>query len=379
MKRGLVTFVPGRLSQARAARGFLKGELADKLGVSSEALRSYENGSVRPLPAKVDIMAEVLSFPPSFFSLPEAKQGDLQVFWRNRKKDTKTSREQTTVRIRWACETFSVLKDYVEFPALRLPDLDLPKNWRNVSDEDIEQAAEACRAEWGLDEYPIPDITLALENIGIPVLAMDIDNSKQFGFCHQDELSGRPFVGHNVRHSSAARSRFNIAHELGHVLLHAHVQPEDQEDPQAFNAIEAQAHRFAGALLLPRTAFFREVRYPSIDTFRALKRSWNMTISAQVYRAYNLGMLTPDQMRAQFAMASRKGYNKAMGEPYDDVTPQEVPRMLRRAVDAIEEGSPVHLQVLESRLALPEEEVRAIIGRGLEPSNSNVVQLRRIV
>lgn len=39
----------------------------------------------------------------------------------------------------------------------------------------------------------------------------------------------------------------------------------------------------------------------------------------------------------------------------------------------------MHLQVLESRLALPEEEVRAIIGRGLEPFNSNVVQLRRIV
>jgi Zn-dependent peptidase ImmA (M78 family)/transcriptional regulator with XRE-family HTH domain len=379
MKQGVTTFVPARLSQAREASGFNKGELAEALGVSSEALRSYEQGLARPMPERIAQMASVLNFPERFFSMPTIKQGNLHIFWRDRRTVNKASRNSIAERVRWACEVFYVLDEYVEFPCLDLPKLDLPRHWRDISNEDIERAAEKCRSDWGLGDFPIPDMTLALENIGVPVFAFEVANDQQFGFAHYDaEVTGRPIVAHNVRNSTCAKSRFNIAHEFGHIMLHASVTPEDQDSRESYWEVERQANRFAAALLFPRTAFFREVRFASIGVFASLKRDWNIPIATQVYRSFDLGLITQVQKDAFLAALGRKGYYKAGGEPYDDVFPIEKPRMLRRAVDAIEAGSLVHLQVLEQRLPLPKEEVRAILSRDFEPSSSNVVQLRRV-
>lgn len=377
MKRGVVNFVPSRLSQARSRRGFKKKNLAEKLGVSNEALRSYENGAASPLPDKVRRMCEILNFPEHFFSAPTLKTGSPHVFWRDLKSVTKASREAVDARVVFACELFSVLDDYVEFPSLNLPQLKIPQQWSDITDYDIEAAAEACRLDWGLGDYPIPDMTLAIENIGIPVLAPMIDNRKQSGFAHWDDLTRRPFVGHNMRHTTAARARFNLAHELGHVLLHRSVTKDDLENAEYFNHIEAQAHRFAGALLFPRTAFFREVRYASLSVFELLKRDWNIAITAQIIRAKQLDLIDETRARSLFAAAGREGYRSAKGEPYDDTVPVEKPRMLKRAVDAIEDAGEMHLELLKHRVPLPEDEVHELVGRTFAPTVSNVVSLRR--
>ncbi|MBB3988394.1 Zn-dependent peptidase ImmA (M78 family) [Sagittula marina] len=352
--------------------------MAEQLGVSSEALRSYENGAAAPMPDKVRRMAEVLRFPEHFFSASVQKNVSPHVFWRDLKSVTKASREAVDARVVFACEVFSTLEDYVEFPSLNLPSLKLPSHWSDISEYDIEAAAEACRLEWGLGEYPIPDITLAIENIGIPVLAPMIENRKQSGFAHWDEVSQRPFVGHNKRHTTAARARFNLAHELGHILLHQSVSDDDLENKDYFDHIEMQAHRFAGALLFPRTAFYREVRYASLSTFELLKRDWNIAITAQIVRAKQLGVIDENRATSLFVAAGREGYRSPQGEPYDDIVPVEEPRMLRRAVDAIEEAGEMHLEVLKHRIPLPEDEVRELVGRSFEPTVSNVVSFRKL-
>lgn len=377
MKRGVANFVPSRLSQARSRRGFKKKDLARELGVSGEALRSYETGAASPLPDKVRRMSEVLNFPEHFFSATTLKAGSPHVFWRDLKSVTKASREAVDARVVFACEVFSVLDDYVEFPSLNLPELRLPEHWSDINDYDIEAVAEACRLDWGLGEYPIPDMTLAVENIGIPVLAPNIENRKQSGFAHWDEITGRPFVGHNMRHTTAARARFNLAHELGHILLHRSVTEEDLENAEFFDHIEKQAHRFAGALLFPRTAFYREVRYASLSAFELLKRDWNISITAQIVRARQLGVIDESRARSLFVAAGREGYRSAKGEPYDDTVTVEEPRMLRRAVDAIEDAGEMHLELLKHRIPLPEDEVQELVGRTFEPTVSNVIQLRR--
>jgi Zn-dependent peptidase ImmA (M78 family)/DNA-binding XRE family transcriptional regulator len=377
MKRGVVNFVPSRLSQARSRRGFKKKDLANELGVSGEALRSYENGDASPLPDKVRRMSEVLDFPEPFFSTPTLKVGSPHVFWRDLKSVTKSSREAVDARVVFACEVFSVLDDYVEFPELNLPKPKLPEHWSDITDYDIEAAAEACRLDWGLGEYPIPDMTLAVENIGIPVLAPVIDNRKQSGFAHWDEVTGRPFIGHNKRDTTAARARFNLAHELGHILLHRSVSKEDLTDAEIFNYIERQAHRFAGALLFPRNAFYREVRYASLSVFSLLKRDWNIAITAQIIRAKQLGIIDANRAKSLFIAAGREGYRSAKGEPYDDTTPIEEPRMLRRAVDALEDAGEMHLEILKHRIPLPREEVQELVGRAFELTKSNVIPLRK--
>ena len=56
--------------------------------------------------------------------------------------------------------------------------------------------------------------------------------------------------------------------------------------------------------------------------------------------------------------------------------PLEKPRMLQRAIDAIEGGGELLLQQVRRRLSLPRMGEQEIFGRVLETTGSNVIQLK---
>ena len=69
-----------------------------------------------------------------------------------------------------------------------------------------------------------------------------------------------PIIGVNSRHAPS-RKRFTIAHELGHLLLHAQsgvhvdeavVQMRDRKASEGTDEQEMEANRFAAELLMPR-------------------------------------------------------------------------------------------------------------------------------
>ncbi|MDT9702280.1 ImmA/IrrE family metallo-endopeptidase, partial [Streptomyces sp. P17] len=55
----------------------------------------------------------------------------------------------------------------------------------------------------------------------------------------------RPFIVRNTAKESVCRQRFDIAHEIGHLVMHEGIVTGDR-------TTENQANRFASALLLPR-------------------------------------------------------------------------------------------------------------------------------
>ncbi|MBK8210507.1 MAG: ImmA/IrrE family metallo-endopeptidase [Rhodospirillales bacterium] len=57
---------------------------------------------------------------------------------------------------------------------------------------------------------------------------------------------GHPFIFLGADKQSAARSRFDAAHELGHLILHRGVAEEDLEAD--LNRFEREAHRCQPAL-----------------------------------------------------------------------------------------------------------------------------------
>ncbi|MCH6544747.1 MAG: ImmA/IrrE family metallo-endopeptidase, partial [Deltaproteobacteria bacterium] len=68
-----------------------------------------------------------------------------------------------------------------------------------------------------------------------------------FSFWH----GARPCIFLNPSKRSASRSRFDIAHELGHLVLHADAAPGSPIH-------EKEANAFASAFLLPRETFGSE-------------------------------------------------------------------------------------------------------------------------
>ncbi len=227
MTSGVQNFRSRRLTEARLARGLFKKSLADMVGISGMAIGRYEDGADNPQHDKLRLLADQLNFPIEFFLQPVWPEELELVFWRQRSSETKYAREMTEQRMRWLCEIFSFLEREVDFPSVNLPKLDLPSDFRLVSAEMIENVAALVRTHWGLRDLPIPDVTLALENAGIPVVNLEIISEKQDGFCFRSQELDRSFVGINTCNVSAARARFDAAHELGHIILHKQVTPQE--------------------------------------------------------------------------------------------------------------------------------------------------------
>jgi len=379
MTIGVSTFNGQRLTQARVARGFTKKRLAELVGISGTQVTRYESGLDNPQIDRLDLISDKLNFPIGFFQRPTWEDSDSPVFWRSQVAETKTAREMTEQRIGWLKEVFDYLEHDVEFPPVGISDLQFRGDYRLLKSDDIEVIAERARARWGLRDLPIPDVTLALENVGIPVVHLNIPSDKQDGFCRWSERLQRMFVGINIHNISCARARFDAAHELGHALMHQAVRPEQLCDKSLHKLLETQAHRFAGAFLFPREAFFREVEYPSLDYFCNLKRRWGMSIAAMVYRAFDLGLIDKEERTTCYRNMTRRKWKGILKEPFDDpkLMPLETPRMLRRAFEACFGSNMSAQAAFFAEMALPESEIRQFIfGSVQEDKYGEVIEFR---
>jgi hypothetical protein len=98
--------------------------------------------------------------------------------------------------------------------------------------------------------------------------------------------------------------------------------------------MEKQAHRFAGALLLPAETFAREVRIPTnLDNLLILKQRWGASVAAMMMRLHALGLLRDEEKLALFKRRSARWGSKA--EPGDDKWEPEAPRLLRRTIELL--------------------------------------------
>ena len=362
MTVGVKGFQGKRLQEARLARGLFKNALGDMVGVTGQAIANYEDDKDAPQQERLELLAEKLAFPAEFFLRAPWPEEIGTVHWRSRTSETKSAREMTEQRMRWLCEIFALLETEAIFGDVNLPDVGVPEDFRRVTGEAIERITKQIRECWGLRDQPIPDMLLALENIGIPVATFDIPSDKQDGFCFRSGKLDRPFVGINIEEASSVRARLDAGHELAHIVLHKNVTREQTRDPVFHKILETQAFRFAGALLFPRDAFIREVGAVSLDYLCALKKRWGLSIAAMINRAFDLELIGKERRTALFREMTMRRWRGVGREPYDDQIPLEKPRMLRRGVEKILGAGLFARSTICSALALPPKEIEALSG-----------------
>ena len=130
------------------------------------------------------------------------------------------------------------------------------------------------------------------------------------------------------------RQRFNLAHELGHMMM-------EVQDDEKFR--EKAAHRFAGAFLMPAEALWSNVgRHRSSigwSELFALKQVFGASVQAIAYRCGDLGIFPPSLSQRLFREFSRLGFRSAPDyEP--NHLPQEKPgRFDRLCYRALAEGA----------------------------------------
>lgn len=376
MKIGTPGFVGARLREAREARGLSGLALSELVGVTSSAISDYELKGTSPRPEVMDRICDALNLPLAFFTRPVVERERNTVHYRSLSAATKAHRTRGERRHDWLIEIVTYLREYVTFPESNVPQIDVPEDPTELSHDRIEQIAGEVRWHWSLSEGPISNVVLLLENKGVIVTrgalgAQTLDAFSRFG-----EVDGAPYIFLGDDKGSAARSRFDAAHELAHLVLHRRVKNSVARKSELFKLMEDQAHRFAGAFLLPERSFGKEFTYAGLDAFLALKPRWRVSVGLMIKRVENLGWIGETQAQALWIQYGRRRWRGH--EPLDDKLPVEEPRLLRRAVELLVSRGVQTVEDIRFRNPFATSDIEQLVGlpSGFLSGDTAAVKLR---
>jgi Zn-dependent peptidase ImmA (M78 family)/DNA-binding XRE family transcriptional regulator len=333
MRVGTFGFIGARLTQARQARGINGTELADLLGVSPQSVSQYEHGKQSPSPEMLSLISDKLNVPLSYFTRDIGPDEANPIYWRGRTTATRSARDRAEIRLIWIREIIDYLSIFFEFPRLDIPAFDLPKDFREISTDDLEDAASHARSHWQIADGPMPDILLEMENNGIIVSRIYVGAEKLDAFSQWSSSHKVPFVVLGRDKASAVRQRFDAAHELAHICLHRNIDPKRLNTASDYKILEDQAHYFASSFLLPPNEFANDLWTPTLDGMLALKERWKVSVGAMIKRCETLDIVDEEGARRLWINYNRRGWRKT--EPFDGKIEKERPRLLRRSVSQL--------------------------------------------
>ena len=362
MRVGTPGFIGARLREARAVRGITAAKLSAMTGVSTSVISAYERGHNSPSASKLADLAKALNFKTDFFMrhLNQAQDGRQVIFERSRLATTKAMRRKAEHRRVWLREIVEFLGQYLRIPVADLPNFGGAPDWRNMSDDDIENLAGYTRRHWKLGDGPISNVTLLAENNGVIVTQFPMDSISLDAFSAWDASDGRPYMVLGDDGQSAFRTRFNVCHELAHLIMHRSVLSAEFDDKRNFKRIEQQAHRFASAFLTPKATFPGDVGRPTLDALRIIKPKWKTSIKMLIHRSEELGMIGKDDARQLYINYNRRGWND--GEPHDQDLETERPRMVRRAFEALVDREFISRSQIPELLPFNREDIESVSG-----------------
>lgn len=356
-------FVGERLTEAREARQFTMVMLAERVDVSRQIISEYEKGVKKPSADVLARLADALAMPMSFFLKsfpPETTAGP--VFFRSMAAATLQARQRARRRCQWLQRIVEYLRQFVAFRPASFPDLKPPPDPRNLREEDVVQAAAEARRYWDLGNDPIPNLVGLLESAGAFVVRQELGADKLDSLSRWDAGSPQPYFVLGIDKSSAVRSRFDAAHELGHILLHRGIAESEHNNPAVFSIMEKQAHQFAGAFLLPECVFVDEflMHLGNITAFIPLKSRWMVSIQAMFMRAKALNLVSEDRLLNLWRSLARQGWR--LREPLDDELAPESPGLLRKSLDLVLSKGIIDNRTLELHLGLKASDVASVCG-----------------
>lgn len=347
-------FNPKRLREARLIRGLTIKDLADKIGITKQAISQFELGEHTPKPETMMSIINTLQFPKNFFYKGFKEQYVGNTFFRANATATKKSKEMQYNKSMLAGYIYDYLSDYIEFPELNLPDtLQYVTAWDNDLIEDL---ATKVREHWGIGDKPIANIVHLLERNGIMVFSVDTDSQKVDAFCQH--RTGRPFIFLGNDKQSAFRRQFDGGHELGHILMHADIDNQEILSREEIKVMEYQANRFASAFLLPAEAFAKTITSTSLLHFVELKKYWQVSIGAMIYRCKELNLIDESRYTSLQKQISMKKIRTK--EPLDDVYPLQEPVVLKKSILMLLENDVKNELQLIQEISVPQEYIEML-------------------
>ncbi len=345
-------FNPRRLTLGRKRRKLTARALASAVGISPITLSRLENGVNAPEEDTIAALSGALDFPREFFFGADFDelQAEAASF---RSLSSMTAKEREGALAAGALAY--LFHDWV-VERFNLPESDVPNLGAEATPE---AAAQYVREHWGLGQLPIPNMVKLLEAKGVRVFSLCEDTKNVDAFsCWRNS---QPFVFLNT-FKSTERSRFDAAHELGHLVMHRHGAPE--EGRQA----EAEADQFASHFLMPTDDLASRIRnITSVNELVDAKKRWGVSVAALNYRLNKMGVISEWQNRSFNIEISSRGYRSK--EPFG--LPPEISVVWPQVLGSLW-ADKITRDHIAAELHLPTHELESMLFQLMGRSNDKV-------
>lgn len=318
-------FYGEKLTNLRELNGLSRKELADRLNITEQAVWQYENESMLPRIEVINQLRILFNVDTKyFFSTNYLKKkvfDEEKVAYRAKDRE---SRKKTKLELTF----LNFIDFYISFfeSSLIIPEASIgvlqekSMNFLQANDnlnrkELIKRVAETVRKKMNLDQNK--DLMYILEKSGIYIVEKNLGSQIDAYSTITNEK--RFYIVLGTVKKSAVRRNFDLAHELGHLVLHANIDM-DILSPSELKEIEKEANYFASVFLLPEEEFTNDfltlTRKSNPDYYVDLKRKYLVSIAALEMRAHDLKLLSYQENRYFWGQLTRKEYK--INEPLDN-------------------------------------------------------------
>lgn len=321
-----------RIKQGRILRGLSQEQLGKKVGVTRQAISNCEKDNISLSTTNLLKLTETLELPLSFFyKIPGENNSDNIIFFRSKdipKKTKEQLREEINI---FDKEIVKYFEKFVKLPSINLPDLSgiLEDESYNYRKETIIDVCKKIREHWGIGNKPIDNLAYLLQVNGFIISRQYINQDKTDAFSQKIDEKNYIFISGNKE--CAVRSRFDLAHELGHLILHNNIDKDDFEE----KIIEKDADLFASELLYPSEVFLGDIQDYSLgfDRFIELKEKWKVSIQLLVRKCKDLKVISDEKY---IYFQKRISFNRwRKNEPLDNRIISEKPRLFEDVIELL--------------------------------------------
>ena len=331
---------------AREARGMTQATLAERSGLSQPTISKIEHGLLDLGAEHIEAFSRTLEYPPTFFLRTELQYGAGTVC-HHRKRQSMPIQQ-----LRQIHANMNIMR-MATADLLRGVEIDARQHFPRMDPDDygsVEDIAQLMRRTWQSPLGPVKNLVASIEAAGGLVIPCE------FGSDKLDAISQRPTNQPPFFVSASApgdRLRWNLAHELGHIIMHDAPAPDQ----------EMEANRFAAEFLLPAKEIQPDLEGLTLPKLAELKRYWKVSMQALIMRAHDLGTISDRQKRSFFTRFSQLGYRKS--EPV--AIPREEPKLIARVLEFHRKHHGYTDEELSRAARLSHHEFRAIYGAGDAP------------
>lgn len=314
------------LNEIRDAFDLTRKELAEKLHVSEQALWQYERGLISPSYEVLKLLETIFMVEHSFFMVPEELDltkisitnvvNQKNVSYRStfKAKTKRIAREQAYLNI--------VHKLVQEVTAGLTETSEIITGLRNdvhamlLEQTSMDQIGIYVRDKLNIQEDN-RNLIPAIERAGAYIVERGMaDDVDAYSTWTEDNM---PIIVLGATKQVAVRRNFDVAHELGHLLMH-YQWDLSEDNSSEYKLAEKMANEFAAALTLPSDSFAgiyqKLVGNPTEpNNYKEIKMHYNISMQAIAYRASKLGIISKQDVGFFYGKMKKRKLN--IIEPLD--------------------------------------------------------------